>query len=366
MFTHDGRVSVRQVEIFLILQMLNSIMIFLPRITGMYVGRNGYILPILAIILGIIYIYCIDGLTKQFPGETIVDFIPKIVPKFIGYIILIIFAIKIAITTGLEIRMLGEMVSQMLLPKTPLQVIILVMLLTVAYLVKSGVEAIGRMTEVMMYFIAVPLILVFIMVIPHGDYRQLMPFFQTNIGSIGVGTFFVSLIFGPLETMLILVGLMKKPEKAKRAMLVAVIIVGIVGAIIVLLTYIGVGFNEVQRQVWPVLTLTQSLSLSSSMVENQEILMMIGWIFSIFIYISAGVYFTSLIGSSSLKYKRENVFVLPLVPIIYFIAIFPENLVEAYRYYSMFQRYFGIYFLLPIPLILALIARGRRRSLDAK
>ncbi len=362
MFTHNGRVSVRQVEIFLILQMLNTTILFLPKIAGDYVGRNGYILPLLAIILGVIYIFCIEGITKQFPRDTLVEFLPKIVPKFIAYIIIILFVIKIAIITGLEARMLGEMISQVLLPKTPVQLIILVMLLTVAYLVKSGIEAIGRMGEVLIYFIAVPLILVFLLVVPHGEYMQLMPFFQTNLRGIGVGTFVVSLIFMPLEIMLMLAGLMKETKKVRRAMLVAVITIGIASAIIVLLTYVGVGFNETQRQVWPVLTLMQSMSLNGSMVENQEILMMTGWIFSIFIYLSSGIYFTSLIGSRSFKYKRENIFVLPLVPIIYFIAMVPENLVAVYDYYNKFQYYFGIWFILPIPLILALIAKGRRSS----
>lgn len=366
MFSHNGKVSVRQVEIFLILQMLNTTILLLPKVAGQYVGRNGYILPILAIILGVIYIYCIEGLTKQFPGQTIAEFLPEVVPSVIAYIILIIFAVKIVITTGLEVRMLGEMVSEVLLPKTPLQVIILTMLLTTAYLVKSGIEATGRMAEVLIYFVAVPLILVFILVVPHGDYRQLMPFFQTNIRSVGIGTFIVSLSFMPIELMLMLAGLMKKPEKAKRAMVVAVITIAIIEAIIIILTYVGVGFNEVLRQVWPVLTLMQSISMARSVVESQEILMMTGWILSIFMYISAGIYFTSLIGSRSLKYKRENVFVLPLVPIVYFIAMIPQNLIEAYDYYNMFQRYFGIWFLLPIPLILALIAKGRRRSLNAK
>ncbi len=366
MIEHNGKVSVRQVEIFLILQMLNTTILFLPKVAGRYVGRNGYILPILAVILGVIYVYCIEGLTRQFPGDTLVEFAPKIVPSFIAYAIVILFAIKIVITTGLELRMLGEMVSTVLLPKTPLQVIILVMLLTVAYLVKSGVEATGRMAEVLLYFVSVPLILVFILVIPHAEYRQLMPFFQANLKGVGIGTFIVSVSFGPIEFMLMLAGLMNKPKKAKRAMLVAVIMVGIVEAIIIILTYTGVGFNEVQRQVWPVLTLMQSISLSGSIVENQEILMMTGWILSIFMYISAGVYFVSLIGSRSLKYKRENIFVLPLVPVIYFIAMIPENLIVVYEYYNKFQRYFGIWFLLPIPLMLALIARIKRRNLDAK
>lgn len=354
MFTHNGRVSVRQVEIFLILQMLNTTILFLPKIAGDYVERNGYILPLLASILGVIYVFCIEGITKRFPKDTLVEFLPKIVPDFVAYIIIILFAVKILIITSLEARMLGEMISQVLLPKTPIQVIILVMLLSVAYLVKSGVEAIGRMGEVLIYFIAVSLVLVFLLVVPHGEYMQLMPFFQTNLRGIGVGTFVVSLIFMPLEIMLMLAGLMKETDKVRRAMLVPVIIVGIASAIIVLLTYVGVGFNETQRQVWPVLTLMQSMSLSGTMVENQEILMMTGWTFSIFIYLSSGVYFTSLIGSRSFKYKRENIFVLPLIPIAYFIAMIPENLVMAYDYYNKFQYYFGIWFILPVPLILAI------------
>ena len=365
MFSHNERVSVRQVEIFLVLQMLNTTILFLPKVAGKYVGRNGYILPLIAIILGVIYVYCIDGVTQQFPGETLVEFTPKILPSFFAYIIIFLFALKIIITIGLEVRMLGEIVSEVLLPKTPIQVIILVMLLTTTYLVKSGIEATCRMAEILIYLVAIPLLWVFILVLPDGNYKQLMPFLQTNIRSIGVGTFVVSLAFVPIECMLMLTGMMEKPKKAKRAMFVAVILVGIIEAIMILLTYVGVGFNESQRQVWPVLTLMQSTGISGSGMENQEILMMTGWIFSIFMYISAGLYFSGVIFSRSFKFKRENIFALPLVPILYFVAMIPENLVDAYRYYITFQYYFSIWFIFPVPLILALLAKGKRRQQNA-
>lgn len=360
MFSHNGKISVRQVEILLILQMFNTTILLIPKVAARSVGRDGYILPIVAIALGIVYVYCIMGVTTKFPKDTLVEFAPKIVPKFIAYVIIILFAIKILITTGLEIRMFGEMVSQIMLPKTPLPVIILSILLTAAYLVKSGIEATARMAEILIYFIFIPLAIVFAIVIVRADYKQIMPFFQTDVMSIGKGALLISFSFMPIEFMLMMTGLMKKPEKAKRATLVAVICIAIIEAIIILLTYTGVGVNEVGRQVWPVLTLMQSIQKTGSIVENQEILMMTGWIFSIFMYISAGVYFISLIGSRSFKFKRENVFVLPIIPIVYFVAIFPQSLVEAYKYYLSFQQYFGIWFLIPIPLILTLIANARK------
>lgn len=361
MFSHNGKISVRQVEILLILQMFNTMILILPKIAVAQVGRNGYILPIIAILFGLIYTFCIIGLTKMFPGDTLVEFMPKILPSFIAYIIIIVFAIKVIVMTGLEIRMFGEMIAKVLLPRTPLSVIILAMLLAVAYLVKSGAEATGRMAEILMYFVFSPLFIVFVLIAGEADYRQIMPFFQTDAVSIGRGAFLVSLSFMPIEFMLMMTGVMKRPEKATRATIVAIIVVAILEAIIILLTIATIGIVEVDHQIWPVLTLMQS-----SGIENQEILMMSGWIFSIFMYISSGLYFSSLIGSRCFRFQRENVFVLPLIPIIYFIAVYPNSLIQAYDYYVRFQYYFGIWFLVPIPLILLLIAKGRRLGHEAQ
>lgn len=360
MFSHNGRVSVRQVEILLILQMFNTSILLLPREAARYAGRDGYVLPMAALILGIIYLYAITSLTGRFKGDTIVEFAPKILPKFIAYIVIGLFAVKVLVLTGLEIRMFGEMVSQVMLPKTPLPVIILTMLVTAAYLVKSGIEGTARMAEVLLYFIFLPLTLVFVFIVIKADYKQLMPFFETDAISIGKGAFAVSLSFIPIEFMLVLTGLMKKPEKAKRAMFIALIITAVLETIIIVLTFAGIGVNEAKRQIWPVLTLMQSVQFPGSIIENQEILMMTSWVFSIYMYISSGIYFTSLIGSRVFKFRRENVFILPIIPIVYFIAIFPRSLVEAYKYYVSFQYYFGVWFLAPVPIILLILAKMRK------
>jgi len=360
MFSHNGKVSVRQVEILLILQMFNTSILLLPRIAANHAGRNGYMLPIVALAFGIIYLFSITTLTNRFKGDTLVEFAPKIIGKPIAYCVLALFAIKIMITTGLEIRMFGEMVSQVMLPKTPIEVIILIMLLTTAYLVKSGIEATARMAEILLYFIFIPLVIVLTFIIVKADYKQLMPFFETDIVSVGKGAFVVSLSFMPIEFMLLLAGLMKKQEKTKQAIVIALITIAIIETIIIISTYAGIGVNESKRQIWPVLTLMQSIQFPGSLIENQEILMMTSWVFSIYMYISAGLYFTSLIGSRTFKFKRENVFILPIIPIIYFIAILPKSLVEAYKYYVGFQYHFGIWFLVPIPLVLIFIAKMRK------
>ena len=359
MFTHNGKISVRQVTLLLVLQMFNMTILILPRIAVDSVGRNGYILPIVAILLGSIYVWCITALIQKFPGDTLVEIIPKIVPRIIAYMIIIGFALKIIIGIGLELRMFGEMINQVMLPKTPLVVIMLVMLLAVVYLVKSGIEATARMGEILIYFVFIPLAIVFFKSILNADYKEVMPFFQTNFKQVGWGSYYISLSFVPIEFMLMMGGLMEKPHEARKATLRAVIIIAILESLIILLTICSIGASEVTRQVWPILTLMQSIQNAREIMENQEIFMMTGWILSIFMYISSGLYFVSLIGSRSFKFKRENIFVLPLMPIVYFIAVWPNSLIQTYAYYIKFQQYFGIWFLIPVPIILWLIAKGR-------
>lgn len=364
MFTHNGKISNRQVTLLLVLQMFNMTILILPKIGTDYVGRNAYILPLLAIVLGAVYAICITALTKMFPGDTMIEFLPKIVPSFIGYIIVLIFGIKVIVTTGLELRMFGEMIGQIMLPKTPLPVIILVMLLTTAYLVKSGIEATGRMAEILVYFVFIPLAVVFFKILISCDYKEVMPFLRTQVQDVGIGTYFISLSFAPIEFMLLMTGLMARPRGARGAIIRAVIVIAIIESIILLLTICGIGLGEVEKQVWPVLTLMQSIENNGRIMESQEILMMTGWIMSVFVYISSGIYFTSFMASRTLKLKRENIFVLPVVPIVYFVAMYAGNLVEAYNSYINFQRYVGVLFLVPVPLILLLIAKVRRIKQD--
>lgn len=360
MFSHNGKISNRQVTILLILQMFNTNILLLPRLSTYYVGRNGYILPIAAIALGILYVYCITVLTMKFPGVTLVELTKSVLPNWLAYMLLIVFATKVLVGTGLELRMFGEMITQVMLPKTPLMVIMIIMLLTASYLVKSGIEATARMGEVLVYFIFIPLVIVFIIIASKADYRELLPVFQTNIESVGLGVLNISFSFMPLEFLLMMTGLMEKPKKARKVGIIAIVIVGILECIIILLTISQIGLGETQRQIWPVIALMQSIGLNNSVIENQEVLMMTAWVLSIFMYLSSGLYFASLIGSRSCKFKRENVFVLPLVPIILFIAIWPQSLVQAYNWYLSFQYYFGIWFLIPIPLILLMIIKIRR------
>lgn len=360
MYTHNANVSVRQARLLLILQMFNMSMLVIPRVAAELAGHDGYMLPIWGFLLGLIYILLITKLLNRFPGEGLDTFAPKVLSKWIGGLVIILFVVKLLIGAGIEIRLFAEMVSKVLLPQTPLPVIILMLLFAVYYLIKSGLEASGRMAEILAYFVFVPLVFVLGLVLIKADYGELLPVFTAGPASVLSGAYIMSMTFMPLEFMLVIGALVNKPSKVRKICIYATGIIAAIEVAIIALTFMGVGMVTSSKQIWPVLTLMQSIQLPGSFLENQEILMMSWWIMSVYMYISGSLYVAGLTISKVFKFNRQNVTVLPLIPIVFFVAMIPGSLGEAYAYMTKFSKYTGSLFLFVIPLILLVVAKVRK------
>lgn len=360
MYTHNANISIRQLRLLLILQMFNMSTLSIPRIAANQAGHDGYLLPLWGFLIGYIYVYVITKVLAQFPNEGLDTFSKKALGKTLGSLVVIVYSLKILIGMGLEVRFFGEMISKVLLPNTPLAVIVLFLLFSVYYLVKSGLEATGRMAELLAYFVFVPLIFVLLLVLIKADYGELLPLLQARIQDVGIGAYTMSLTFMPLEFLLMIGALVNKPSKLKKACLWAIGVIAVLESAIIALTFIGIGMLTSSKQIWPLLTLMESIRLPGSLFENQEILMMSWWVMSVYMYVCGGLYVVSLIISKTFRFNRQNVTSLPLLPIIYFIAIIPGSLGEAYTYLTMYHRYTGSLFLLVVPLIILIVSKLRK------
>lgn len=360
MYTHNASISVRQTRLLLILQMFNMSMLVIPRVAAKQAGHDGYLLPILGFCIGLIYIFLITKLLDRFPGESMDIFSRKILGKWLGWSVIGVYVIKLLIGAGFEVRLFAEMISQVLLPQTPLPVIVLILLFTVYYLIKSGLEASGRMAEILAYFILIPLAFVLCLILIKPDYGQLLPILQVNPKGLFIGGYCMSMTFMPLEFMLIIGALVNKPSKVKKICIYAIGFISIIEVFIIALTFMGVGMVSSTKQIWPVLTLMQSIQLPGSFLENQEILMMSWWVLSVYMYISGSLYIAGVTISKVMKFNRQNVTVLPMIPIVFIIAMIPGSLGESYSYLTSFTTYTGPLFLFFVPLMLLIVAKFRK------
>lgn len=360
MYTHNANISLRQLKFMLILQMFNMSTLIIPRVAANEAGHDGYLLPLWGFLIGCIYVWVITKVLERFPGEGIDTFAGKALSKWVGYIVIGLYVVKIVAGAGFEVRLFAEMISQVLLPSTPIAVIILFLLFAVYYLIKSGLEATGRMAEILAYFVFVPLVFILFLVIIKADFGELLPILTAGPENVAKGAYYMSMTFTPLEFLLMIGALVNKPNKIRRTCRWAIGIMALLEVIIIALTFSGVGMVTSSKQIWPVLTLMESVQLPGSILENQETLMMSWWIMSVYMYICGGMYVAGLALSKLCKFNRQNVTFLPLVPIIFFVAMVPKSLGEAYAYLTSYHKYTGSLFLLIIPTLILIVAKIRK------
>lgn len=359
MFSQNNKISMRQVEILIILNMFSNTSLILPRIATEIAGNDGHFIVLGGAVVSLVYVFVITSLVKRFPNQNIVEYTELIFNKPIAIIIGVVFMLKFVILAGLEIRVFGELVKQALLRNTPIEIIVIAMLLVVVYLTRKGYEARARMAELLIFVIIIPLILIFFFAIPDMELYNISPIFSISGKNFIYGSFVMSLAYSGLELLLLSTPFVLKPDKLPKVALKSVIFVGILNASICVLTIGSFGPVETSRQIWPVMSIMQTIHLPGALIQRQDALMVSFWIMTVFLLINAYLFFSTLLLKKITKLKEQNFLILPLIPIVYLISLMPDNIVETYDWLNIMTRYVSILFLLPIPLVLLIVAKLR-------
>lgn len=357
MFSDNQKISLRQLQVLLIIDMFGTTIVTLPRRVVDFSSQNGWVIVLGMIIVGSIYAFLLATLAEMFKGETIVEFGRKLLPKILYYLVIAGLIIKILVGTAMELRVFSEIVTEMLLYNTPVSVIIATLLLTASYVARKGFESRARLGELLIGLMFIPLFFIITTVISAPDFRNLLPMFKTPKIEIVKGIGELGFSFHGLEFILLIYPFLNNTKKSKKAIVEAIVILGVAMFVITFITILRFGPEDVGRQIWPVMQLMQATNVPGSFIERQDAFIISFWILSVFMLVSAGLHFTSIIFSRLTKATESYHFVLPLLPILYILALLPQNVVQTYTIMNWFEKYFGLAYLLVIPLLLIVIAK---------
>lgn len=344
----------------LILDIFGLGITILPRRTAEIAGQSGWIAVVIGCLFAMVCVFIIATLASKFHNDNFVDYCIKIVGRPLGILISWGFVIKIIVSLALELRVFSEILKQIMLFSTPFWAISISMLLLGAYAASKGYEARGRIAEILIFVILIPLIIVFSFAISDTDFTNLMPFFEEASGMDFINGGFISLFsFSGIEFVLLAYPYLTRKNKARRKCIYAVGFVGIIMIVITAITIARFGKFDVVHQMWPVLEIMDTINLPGSFIERQDALIMSFWIISIFVVINAGMFFASLLLKNIVQKGTHSTFIVICIPIVYFISFLPSNIAEVYRLMTLVYLTFGAAYLFIIPLFLLIVANIR-------
>lgn len=116
----------------------------IPGLLIFHAGRDAWLSVIIAwlldVLLAIVYAY----MGIRFPGENFTQYSITILGKYLGRVVGAMFPIYFLMVASVLMRSISILITNMMLPKTPMEIVLLSGYMLIAYGVRKGIEVIAR------------------------------------------------------------------------------------------------------------------------------------------------------------------------------------------------------------------------------
>lgn len=358
-------ISNNQMKNLLVTTIIGVGILSLPSNMADILDNDGWVAILAGGLLIIPFILMIDRLFKMYPNKTIFHIGEEVLGKAIFIIFLIIILVYAIITLAYSSRVFGEVMKGYLLERTPIKVIIITMLLTTSYVSRSEIEVLGRVAT-MVYPILLGLFILLLLInIPALDYTNILPVFNTDFTQIPRGILISLFSYAGYEIILLAYPLSNdKKDTLKYVLRGLFIVIGIyLVTFFICLSQLGV--NQLKRTLWPTIAVANEVDLPGYFLENLDGIVIALWVLVVYTSIGPLLYIGGRVLSNIFNTKSHDIFILPLIPIIYIISIIPDNIIGVYEEMARILGYFVIAAIMVIPAIIFFAALIKKRRSKA-
>jgi len=332
-----------------------------------YFGVNGIWGGILIFILMIPVLYIVTDLGHRFPGKSIIRYLPEITNAFPAKIIGFVYLVFLVLLTCWSLNIISRIFNLYLLPRTPFQVILGLILLIEFYITSKGIEGISRVTAFIFIFCLIFVLLFTVSSYQNFQLDNVLPIFDFTLKDLKNGKYFEGIIHlfnvGLPSAMLFMVyPYLSERRKGLKTLLVssglAVLLIEMV-----IISNIGIwGSKGVLQFDWPFMELGKQTNIPVILQTVGLFVLPIMLIQNLFA--GSSFYFATAQGCSEFFGKYNyRIYRWFLLPIIFFTSVWTTNAVVIRSLFNYFVAFgFGVVFILPLFLWLIALMRPEKTA----
>jgi spore germination protein len=314
----------------------------------------------IAIVLAFLGLWVLTVLGMRFPNQSIITYSDDIIGKWAGRLFSLIIIAFFAVLTGLASREFGSVVVSAVLRETPLEVTVIVMLLLAAVFTRSDMNVFAYIHNFYLPIILAPGLIIVVLSLKNANTLYLQPLWGNGPDGMLTGILIVAALFQGSFVMTIIIPLMRRPERAMTASIWGIVISGSLYLMIVIATVAVFGPEELKKLLWPTLELARTTSLPGNILQRLDVIFIAVWVTAVFTTIFSSYMFTVHALSKVMRLRDHRLFSLAILPIVFLIAMIPENVVLMYEIVQ-FVGISGLFITIGYPSLLLLIAVIRKK-----
>jgi len=328
-------VTLTQVSMSIACTIIGVGILAFPRITVNYAKTAAPIATIAAVILIMGGGLTLSYLGNQYRDNTLFEYADRIIGKWLGGIIALLFSIYFLELAALSAREFGEVVATVVLPRTPIEVTVLVMLFLAASASRNDIAVFARILTFYMPFVYFPMLVITILTLKNAQFVNIFPALDlshsTKVSGIARATLVVAALFQNYVIIGLFIPFMYQPKKAWKGVLLGVGAAGMLFIMLIYGTMAVFGIEEMHHLLWPTLELGKTAALPTFFIERLDPIIVAVWVTTVFTGLLSS-YYVAIQGLSHLfRFKNHKVFTVALIPFVFILAMQPPNVVDLYK-----------------------------------
>lgn len=297
-------------------------------------GNSSWIALLLVMVLIIPFLMIYARLQVIFPGKDLFDMLIAVFGKVLGRAISCLYIWYVFHIGALILRIFGEFCKTVPLTDTPMLVPMLCIGLLCIWLVKAGIEVMGRSAKLLLLFSITVVIVIYILAFPKLEYRHLLPLVDKGWHAVFFDTMRMFAI--PFAEIVIFLGLFNRlavKRSAKKILFINLLISGVIILMALMRNLLMLGPNVLASQYFPTYVSAGRISIGDFLTRI-EASSAVTFVISTFIKTSVCLYVASsgLAKVLNLKSYRSVVLQLGLL-MVYFADFVYEDIMEM-QYFS--------------------------------
>ncbi|MBH5316834.1 endospore germination permease [Paenibacillus sp. GSMTC-2017] len=335
-----GKIGARQLAILACLATIGDSILALPSITATVGKQDAWISAILGLVIGIIIVFLFTFVGKLYPSLTVIEYNEKILGKWLGLCASLLFLFFIFIDASVYVREIGDFMTTMIMPDTPIQYIHVLFIFIVVMGIRLGLEVFTRAGELFFPFFVLLFMLFIIFLAPQAKLENIQPIFEEGIRQVMPGSLASAAYpFMELIVFLMIFPYVNRTDQIRKSMIIGTLLGGIVIILIVMLSILVLGVNFTASHHYPSFELAKKISIGD-FLERVEAIMMILWFLSIYFKLAIYFYSFNLGIAQMLRLKEYKFLTLPLGIILLIGSLtLDPNIV----YFNQLAKYWPMY-----------------------
>lgn len=357
MFSQNAKISDRQLIALLVLEFFGTEMLFLPSYLAGIGGKSCWILLFCGTLAAAAIAPLLTLLGRREPAWTAVEWFRSVFGYGVGSVLVLGLGIKLLLDGAMELRIFSEILHRIMLPKTPLFVILFALLFLCFYTAESGIETQGRTAELLAIPVLVPLLLFVVAAAFSVEKNHALPISLPEGKTLWKSLSSVQPLFQAMTFLLFVPPFLTNHKGSTKKVWCAGLFTVVLLTAITFLCLAVYGEDSLSHKLFAPLQLLERVGLSEIFFARQDLFLLWFWMVSVFLFLSGSLFFGGVFCQKLMGRKQRKGSILVFAILLAVLALLPETMEGACLLRRKLSPWLGAVYLALFPILFLLIHR---------